>query len=137
MKQALLLAGLTLGVSCGRPSVQPTNRGDLQLSLDGGTPTQEVTYDFGAVPLGQTRSLVVTATNVGKDTLTLTRLTLEGSDTGAFFVRGELGDVLPNASTTATVTFGPVRSGSQATRLIFEHDADAPRPAANLSGSGQ
>jgi hypothetical protein len=117
--------------------VQRTNRGELQLSLDGGPPALEVTHDFGPVPLGQARSLVVTATNVGKDTLTLTRLTLEGSDTGSFFVRGELGDVSPNATTTATVTFAPARVGSQATRLVFEHDADAPRPAANVSGTGQ
>jgi hypothetical protein len=69
--------------------------------------------------------------------LNVTRLTLEGSDTGAFFVRGELGQVLPNGTTRATVTFAPARVGSQSTRLIFEHDADAPRPAATLSGAGQ
>ncbi|MEW5742446.1 MAG: choice-of-anchor D domain-containing protein [Myxococcota bacterium] len=137
MRRALLVLVAAAGLACGRPGVQPTNRGDLQLSLDGGTPTQEVTHDFGLVPLGQTRVVVVTATNVGKDTLTLTRLTLEGSDTGSFFVRGELGDVPPSASTSATVTFAPARAGAQSTRLIFEHDADAPRPAANLSGSGQ
>jgi len=137
VRGALCLLSAALVVACGRPSVQATNRGELQLSIDGGALAQEVAYDFGLVTLGQTRTVVVTATNVGLDTLTLTRLTLEGSDTGAFFVKGELGDVVPEASTTATVTFAPARAGSQSTRLIFEHDADSPRPAANLSGSGQ
>lgn len=131
-----VLAGLA-GAACGRQDVKPTNRGDLHLSLDGGAPLPEISYDYGDVMLGQTRTVVVTATNVGLDGLNLTRLTLEGSDTGAFFVKGELGRVEPGATATATVTFSPVRVGAQSTRLIFEHDADAARPVATLSGTGR
>lgn len=134
----LSCAALAAGaLACGRPSVQPTNRGDLYLSVDGGTPTPELSFDFGDVTLGQTRTVDVVATNVGLDALNLTRLTLEGSDTGAFFVKGALGRVEPGATTTATVTFAPAKVGAQSTRLIFEHDADAARPVATLSGSGQ
>lgn len=141
MKQAFaLLTGVVLAVGasgCGRLDVKPTNRGDLYLSVDGGTPTPELTFDFGDVTLGQTRSVDVVATNVGLDALNLTRLTLEGSDTGAFFVKGDLGKVEPGATTTATVTFAPAGVGAQSTRLIFEHDADAPRPLATLNGTGK
>lgn len=137
MTRACFFALALAGAACSPQDVKPTNRGDLQLSVDGGAPLGEVAFDFGAVPLGQTRTLEVVATNVGRDALNLTRLTLEGSDTGAFFVKGDLGQVLPNATTRATVTFAPARVGSQSTRLIFEHDADAPRPVANLSGTGQ
>lgn len=134
----LACAALAAGaLACGRPGVQPTNRGDLYLSVDGGTPTPELAFDFGGVTLGQTRTVDVVATNVGLDALNLTRLTLEGSDTGAFFVKGALGKVEPGATTTATVTFAPAKLGPQSTRLIFEHDADAARPVATLSGSGQ
>jgi hypothetical protein len=130
-------AALVALAGCGRNDVTATRQGDLVLSVDGGAPAHEVSFDFGGLALGASTTVEVVATNVGKDALNLTRLTLEGSDTGAFFVRGTLGLVQPNATTSATVTFAPARVGSQSTRLIFEHDADAPRPAATLSGAGQ
>lgn len=141
MRRALVLSSCAVlaagALACGRPGVKPTNRGDLHLSVDGGTPMPELAFDFGSVTVGQTRTVDVVATNVGLDALHLTRLTLEGSSSGAFFVKGALGRVEPGATTSATVTFAPTTVGAHSTRLVFEHDADAARPVAVLTGTGQ
>lgn len=133
----LVATALLFFTACQPPSIVPTRKGELKLSTSAtAEPLTEASHDFGLVRIGTSMTLEVTAKNVGRDTLTISQVTLEAADTGAFFVRGGTGRVEPNATTTCTVTFAPVRAGAQTARLVFEHDADAPLPALSMTGAG-
>lgn len=137
MRHVVALGCFALAVAgCGREALEASNRGELRLSIGDEAPVERLDWDFGEVPLRESRVVEVQATNVGPDALTLTRLTLEGADTGAFFALGATGVVAPGAAVTAKVTFAPVHAGAQSARLVFEHDAQTAAPVAALMGQG-
>ena len=132
--------GLALAASCAcQPQpVRGTHRGVLHLSVDGDSqaPALDLAYDVGQLTVGLRKEVVVRATNVGVDPMTVLGVSLGSSGNGSWFVRDASGALAPGASLTATVTFAPVGVGAQATRLTFAHDADAALPSLQLSGTG-
>jgi len=132
--------GLALVVSCAcQPQpVRGTHRGILHVSVDGDSqaPALDLSYDVGPVVVGLRKEVVVRATNVGVDPMTVLGVSLGSSGNGSWFVHDASGVLAPGASLTATVTFAPVGVGAQATRVTFSHDADAALPSAQLSGTG-
>ena len=131
-----LLPLLLLLVACEPPQTKLTNLGSVGVSVDGGTPSAEASFDFGVLKLGTSALATVTVTNTGQDPLTVTNVSLLAADTGAFFVRGSGGKLSAGATLMLEVTFGPVRAGAQTARLAVEHDAAAPAAILALHGSG-
>lgn len=137
LRWALVLA-LGALCACQPQPVRGTHRGVLHLSVDGDAqaPALDLTYDVGAVAIGLRKELVVRATNVGVDPMTVLGVSLGSSGNGSWFVRDVSGILAPGASMTATVTFAPVGTGAQQTQATFSHDADAALPSLRLTGTG-
>jgi hypothetical protein len=137
VRWALCLA-LAATSACQPQPVHGTHRGVLHVSVEGDSqePALDLTYDLGPLPVGSRKEVIVRATNVGVDSLTVLGVSLGSSGNGSWFVHDVSGALAPGASVTATVTFAPVGVGAQATRLTFAHDADAALPSLQLSGTG-
>lgn len=136
---AFFAAALAALSACQPPIVKMTNRGVLHVSVEGDAqpPALDVTYDVGAVTVGQRKELTVRATNVGEDALTVVGVNLGAQGNGSWFVRDVSGRQLsPGASLTTTVTFAPAGVGAQTTQVTFSHDADAAFPSLVLTGTG-
>lgn len=139
MKRALFIFPLLALMACEPPVLKGTRRGELVVAVDGSGADAGVTssYDVGNVTVGQTKEIVVRATNVGIDALTFTGASLGSSGNGSWFVRSANSVMLsPGSSVTATVTFAPAAAGAQTTQVTFGHDADAPFPSVSLTGTG-
>ena len=132
------LVTIALGSGCQPQLVRNTNRGVLHVSVEGDerSPALDLDYDVGAVRVGLRKELVVRATNVGIDPMTVLGVSLGSSGNGSWFVRDVSRALGPGASVTATVTFAPVGVGAQATQVTFSHDADAALPSLRLTGTG-
>lgn len=130
--------GLLAGCQAPRPMVTDTARGELHVSVvgDAQAPALELSYDVGAVAVGQRKELTVRATNVGEDPLQVLGVSLGSGGNGSWFVRDVTGRLEVGQSVEARVTFVPVAVGAQATTVTFSHDADAQLPVVRLSGSG-
>ncbi len=124
--------------ACQPQPVRNTNRGVLHVSVEGDerSPALDLDYDVGAVKVGLRQEVVVRATNVGIDPMTVLGVSLGSSGNGSWFVRDVSRALGPGASVTATVTFAPVGVGAQATQVTFSHDADAALPSLALMGTG-
>lgn len=138
MSRAVLLFVLLVLAGCEPQVVKGTHRGELHLSIEGDSqaPALDLAFDVGAVQVGTQRPLVVRATNVGIDALSVLGVSLGAQGNGSWFVRDATGTLAPGASLTATVTFAPVDPGTQSTQVTFSHDADAALPSAKLTGTG-
>lgn len=138
MSRLALVASAALWWGCMPPPLQGTRRGELHVSVEGdSTPAAlELTFDVGSVQVGATKQVVVRATNVGVDSLSVSGASLGSAGNGSWFVRSSSAMLAPGASTTATVTFAPASPGPQTTQVTFSHDADAAFPSVQLSGTG-
>ncbi|MFO0601458.1 MAG: hypothetical protein U0228_39520 [Myxococcaceae bacterium] len=137
MRLALALGALAL-LACQPPPVKGTRRGELVVSVEGDMQTAalSVSFDVGAVQVGQTKTITVRATNVGLDAMKVVSVSAGAAGNGSWFVRDASGDLAPGASLTSTVTFAPAATGAQSTQVTFAHDADAAFPSLQLSGTG-
>lgn len=124
--------------ACQASPVRNTNRGVLHLSVEGDTqaPALDLNYDLGSVVVGQRKEVVVRATNVGIDPMTVVGVSLGSTGNGSWFVRDVTKILAPQASTTATITFAPAGQGAQSTQVTFSHDADSALPSLRLTGTG-
>lgn len=129
---------VVLSSACQPQLVRNTNRGVLYVSVEGDerSPALDLDYDVGAVQVGLRKEVVVRATNVGVDPMTVLGVSLGASGNGSWFVRDVSRALAPGSSVTATVTFAPVGVGMQATQVTFSHDADAALPSLRVSGTG-
>jgi hypothetical protein len=137
MSKWFVVAGLVL-CACQPQVVRGTNRGVLHVSVEGDAqqPALDLIYDVGTVVRGSSKEVVVRATNVGVDAMTVTGVSLGSAGNGSWFVRDVTKQLAPGASVTATVTFAPVGAGAQTTQVTFSHDADAAFPSVRLNGTG-
>lgn len=138
MKRALALFSLAALAACQPLPVKMTNRGVLHVSVEGDSqaPALDLRHDAGAVTVGLRKEIVVRATNVGVDTMSVLGVSLGTAGNGSWFVRDVTGTLSPGASLTATVTFAPAGQGAQTTQVTFSHDADAAFPSVQLTGTG-
>lgn len=136
MSRWVAIAGLLL--ACSPPPVRSTNRGVLFLSVEGSdeAPAEMPRWDMGEVVVGARKELVIRATNVGSDPLTVTGVYLGAIGNGSFFARNTGGKLEQDESLTATVTFSPATKGSQQTQVTFSHDADSALPSLHVTGTG-
>ncbi|MDP1826372.1 MAG: hypothetical protein Q8L48_24100 [Archangium sp.] len=139
MRAPFLVVVLSALCACQPQPVRNTNRGVLHVSVEGDSqaPALQLDFDIGTVGVGLRKELVVRATNVGVDPMTVLGVSLATSGNGSWFVRDVSMPLSPGASVTALVTFAPVGQGAQATQVTFSHDADAALPSLRLSGSGR
>ncbi len=129
-------AGVVVACDNRPDNVQGTSRGELKLSLpDGGAPAFEATYNFGTVKVGESAKLTLVAENTGLDALEIRLIKIDTTETGAFFVTGGTGSVVPQAKRTYSVTYTPVRAGAQTGNLVFEHNANSESARVSLSGT--
>jgi hypothetical protein len=140
VKRFFLVIAAGVFVACMPAPLQGTRRGELHVSIEGDSaaPALNATFDVGSVTVGSTKQIIVRATNVGIDALTVSGASLGSAGNGSWFVRSSSTSVqlAPGASTTATVTFAPASAGPQSTQVTFSHDADAALPSVQLSGTG-
>jgi photosystem II stability/assembly factor-like uncharacterized protein len=89
---------------------------------------------FGATPLATPKSQIVTVTNTGSATLSLTNIATTG--TGFSDNRTSL-NIAPNGTGTITVTFLPTSTAAASGSLtLATNDPTAPTATVTLSGSG-
>ena len=89
---------------------------------------------FGSVTVGTSKTKTLTIHNVGTAALTITDITVAGSQ----FSRGTLpGTIAAGSSANVNVTFSPTSTGSKsATLTIVSNDPDEPSVTVALSGTG-
>ena len=133
----LCLAAIALW-GCQPQPVRNTHRGVLHVSVEGDSqePALDLTFNAGSVMVGLRKEVIVRATNVGIDPMTVLGVSLGSRGNGSWFVRDVAKALAPGASVTATVTFAPVGVGAQETQVTFSHDADAALPSLHVTGSG-
>jgi len=94
--------------------------------------------DFGAVPVGQTATRVLSLRNTGDAALSLGVSTLTGAGSGSFVVTGDCqpaSALAPGQSCTTTLRFSPGAAAPAEALLQWRADATNP-PALRLDGSG-
>jgi hypothetical protein len=93
------LAALALLACQGQP-VRNTNRGVLHLSVEGDDqpPALDLSFDAGSVVVGMRKELIVRATNVGVDPMTVLGVSLGSTGNGSWFVRDVSKPLSPGAS---------------------------------------
>lgn len=89
---------------------------------------------FGSVTVGTSKTKTLTISNVGTAALTITDITVAGSQ----FSRGTLpGTIAAGNSANVNITFSPTSTGSKsATLTIVSNDPDEPSVTVALSGIG-
>jgi copper(I)-binding protein len=75
------------------------------------------TNNFGSVAVGATNSLTFTITNNGSADLTISGITVDGTDAASFTVTNLTATVSPGGSTNFTVSFAPAGTGAQIAAL--------------------
>lgn len=137
MRVLMTMMLAVVAMSCGRPTpgLTGTNRGELKIVVADGGAEFEIAHGYGDVKTGEEALLNFEVTNTGVDTLDIKVVKVMTEDTGAFFVRGGMGSVAPDAKRTFTVTFAPVRAGAHTGNLVFETNAEAQAARISLTGT--
>ena len=97
------------------------------------------TGDFGDTVVGQSSSIVFTATNVGAGRLVVSAADLVGPDSGAFVMTADgcAGRSLGHGETcTVTVTFAPTALGDRSAELVVASDLGGDPQRVALTGRG-
>jgi Abnormal spindle-like microcephaly-assoc'd, ASPM-SPD-2-Hydin len=110
------------------------------LSLGAQAATQQLTCNpaalhFGDVPTGQSETQLVTLTNSGQTTVTVSAITLSATE----FSMSQLGlplTLTAGESVTLTMTFSPSATGWTGGRVIFNSTASNPVLQLTLGGTG-
>ncbi len=104
-------------------------------------PTAKVTpasLSFGKQQINTTSpSQTVTLTNTGSVSLSITSITIGGSNKGSFAQTDTCGSTLAAAATcTITVTFTPTSTGSKSANITVDDNTSSGSQSATLAGSG-
>lgn len=91
---------------------------------------------FGSVIVGQTVTQTVTISNPGITTLTVSNMTIIGTDAGHFRVSAPSFNVAPGDSHQVLVTFAPASAGSKTASLSLQHNAPGSPLSVSLAGIG-
>jgi hypothetical protein len=132
----LALGLLALAACVEPPSVRPSSRGDLRLAIPAGESLRQTEFDFGALKIGSSKEVVITASNAGRDSLTVTNQKFEAATSGAFFVKNVPSLLEPATSVAFTATFSPPAAGPLEARLALEHDGETQTATITFRGTG-
>ena len=93
---------------------------------------------FGTVASGTSSGKTLTISNLGTATLTISSLTISGTDAGMFSFSGVSTpfDVAPGGSQNITVQFDPTSAGRKSATLSITHNATGSPTNVLLSGTG-
>jgi len=92
---------------------------------------------FGDVQAGQSKALTFTVGNTGTAGLSVTGITVSGTDASQFTVSPTSFTVNPGAAAqTATVTFAPSSAGAKTATLSIVHNAASSPSSVALTGNG-
>jgi hypothetical protein len=96
------------------------------------------TLSFGAQPSGlQSAAQVVNVSNIGSATLTVSSVTLTGTNASSFADTTTCAGVAAGASCSISVTFTPAGAGDDSATLNVNSDASGSPATVALSGTGQ
>ena len=97
------------------------------------------TLSFGSVSVGSSSGAqIVTLSNSGSSSVSITGITVTGTDSGDFSQTSNCGtSVAASSSCTISVTFTPSASGSRSATLSVADNAPNSPQTASLSGQGQ
>jgi Cep192 domain 4/HYDIN/CFA65/VesB-like, Ig-like domain len=94
---------------------------------------------FGNQNIGTTSaSKVVTLTNTGLTTLTISSIAISGGNSGAFLIQSKTcgTTLVSGANCTVSVAFRPTAAGTEASTLVFTDNASPTTQNVALSGTG-
>ncbi len=91
---------------------------------------------FGDVQLGQNSPLTFTVENTGNTVLTVSGITVAGTDAAQFTVNPATFTVDAGSSQTVTVTFTPSSTGAKSATLSIAHNADGSPSSVSVTGNG-
>ncbi|MBX7099893.1 MAG: choice-of-anchor D domain-containing protein [Myxococcaceae bacterium] len=122
-----LAAVVVLGVGCNRQGTQAVKP---QLVVP------EMTYDFGAVPVLNTKALDVPLRNIGRKDLVVSKVTLSSPD-GAFTTTVTDATVQAAETVPVAIVFKPREEKAyQATLTVESDDEENPTVTVTLTGTG-
>ena len=136
-----------------RPTVTGTRTATLTVASDAGVaaPTVALVGEgvqaaiavtptalaFGNVVVGTTTAAqTVTVTNAGTSPLTVSGLTLGGTNPAEFTASGCVAALPPGAACTVVVTFTPAATGARTATLAVASNAPGATPVVSLAGTG-
>jgi hypothetical protein len=100
-------------------------------------PNPASSLDFGTHTVNSSTVNTVTLSNPGLGTLTISGITINGSNSSDFTQTNNCGGALAqNTSCTVTVTFKPKAKGSRSATLKFTDNAQSSTQTVSLSGKG-
>ena len=94
------------------------------------------TIAFPNTALGTTASRAITLTNSGNAPLSVTAVTVGGTNASAFGVSNNCTTVAAGATCTITVTFAPLSLGSLSASISIADNASGSPQSVNLTGTG-
>jgi len=94
------------------------------------------TVSAGTVNTGSSGNTTFTVTNRGNATLSVSGITLSGTDAAQFSVSPTTATIVAGANQTFTVTFSPSSAGSKTASLSVAHNAGGSPATVTLSGTG-
>ncbi|GBC60298.1 hypothetical protein DENIS_1249 [Desulfonema ishimotonii] len=97
-------------------------------------------YNFGSAPTGGTSAArAFTISNTGDATLSVSSVSLTGSDASAFSIQSDDASgktISPSSSRTVSVAFAPASEGTKTANLVISsNDPDSPTKTISLSGT--
>ncbi len=96
-----------------------------------------VAFDFGTVRVRQTVSKMVTISNTGGGSLSVSSISLFSARAGTFFQTNNCATLAPGGFCTATVTFTPLSTGMKSVTLnIFSNASNGSPVGVGLKGTG-
>jgi alpha-tubulin suppressor-like RCC1 family protein/sugar lactone lactonase YvrE len=106
-------------------------------TLSPGISVSPTSVTFASQPINtQSAVSVVTVTNSGTASLSVTGVTITGTDASSFTPTNGCTTVTPSGTCTVSVTFKPTTTGAKAASLSIASNAPGPPTVVSLSGTG-
>jgi photosystem II stability/assembly factor-like uncharacterized protein len=91
---------------------------------------------FDSTNVGSTSQKTLTVSNPGTDSLSLTSISLTGTDAGQFTVSPTTAKIVAGQNQPLTVTFAPTSAGPKSAALSIAHNAAGSPSSVSLAGNG-
>lgn len=105
--------------------------------IDDGAIEHNGAFDFGAVFLGESRTVDITVSNIGSQPLQISAVTLSGTNAADFSTSLSPPTIAPNGSATASLTFTPSAEGTRTATLGIANNGSQNPVTVFLVGTGE